>query len=116
MIVTAGYLNKINTLLDGSVKLEIGTQEITPESAGQLFSIRGKYLKVILSEENVVSEALDEIKDLEITAPGKTKKSKSQILRAKIYRWWERKGKPGEFEEYYDRTMDVLIGHIDSKN
>lgn len=39
-------------------------------------------------------------------------KTRSQIMRALIYRHWEADGKPGESEQYYNEKMDSLIHHI----
>jgi len=46
-----------------------------------------------------------------------TGRSKSQTLRDQILKFWNRfyKGKK-EFAEYYDESMDVLIGMVKKKN
>lgn len=111
MIVVAGYLNTISTLSDNSVKLVISTQEVSPQMAGDLFGVRGKFLKVILSEENVSEEIKEVIKDTRLEAPKKEGKSHSQRLRAVLYRVWEQNGEQGDFEAFYQAKMEVIIDH-----
>ncbi len=36
-------------------------------------------------------------------------KKPSQRLRAVIFRWWEKIGEPGEFEDVYEKQMNALI-------
>ena len=39
-------------------------------------------------------------------------KSKSETLRAVIWRIWEANGKKGEFKTYYDSVMDKIIDQL----
>ncbi len=115
-VITGGYLERLNTLSDGSVKIIIATQEITPETAGMLFSIRGKYIKIALNEGNILPEVVEHIEELEIKEEGKKVKSKSQILRSMIYKNWElNTNQSTNSNDHYDEIMDKLIDHFQSK-
>lgn len=39
-------------------------------------------------------------------------KSSAQRLRAVLYRLWEKRGRNGEFEKYYQTSMEKFINRI----
>lgn len=114
MIVTAGYITGIRTLADKSINVTTTTQELTPEQAGNLFSIQGKYVKVLFSEEAISQDLQNEVAGLELEEPGK-KQSKSQELRSVLYRAWLDKGNGGDFKDFYDKKMEIIINHFKDK-
>lgn len=115
MIIVAGYLNGIKTLMDGSVKIDLTTQEITPQLAGELFAARGKFLKVALSDNNIIPEAEELIDKTEVEAPKKKGKTKGQVLRSVLYILWKQQGEQGESEAFYEAKMDHIIQHFKDK-
>lgn len=118
MIVTAGYITGIRTLADKSINVTTTTQELTSQQAGDLFSLQGKYVKILFSEEAISNEAIDEVKGLELAAPVKNKKSQSSRLRDVFYRIWEKQGGTvlaGDFDEYYENQMEIIINHFKAK-
>jgi len=50
-----------------------------------------------------------------MTIEKKKNKTKSQLLRACIFLYWEDTGSQGDPEEYYNRRMDDLINLYKSK-
>lgn len=107
-------ITKITTMADRSFRLQIDTErELTPAEATLLFSLNnntGFFLfKDVPFEE-------DDLVDIPESAPKeKHEKSKSQRLRAALYRLWEKSGKIGDFELFYDTRMDRLIDQIKEK-
>lgn len=105
--VLEGIIETISSRADGSLKLSIGTQEISSEDAGKLFGFRGKFVKVLISDTNITELEVGLI-DAHQTS-GTKKKSKSQRLRAILYRVWEQQGTAMEFDQFYDTEMENLI-------
>ncbi len=107
-VVGSGIIEKIETRSDNSVKLIIGTQEIDSSEASKIFELRNKFVKYILTDSNI--SPLDEklIDELKIK-DGKRVKTKSQRLRAVLYREWEQQGLQIEFDQYYDTIMEGYI-------
>ena len=89
--------------------------ELTPATAGQLFSLQNSFVYVALKEEEFATnekEILDDLKaDFEIE-----RKSNGQRLRNILYKLWE-SDKEGflTFTRYYDHKMEQLINHFKSK-
>lgn len=113
-IIVSGILEKLSTLNDGSVKLSICTQEMDATNGAQIFGLRGKYLKVLLSDNNITEPEeilIDEAK----VQDGRKIKTKSQQLRAVLFRFHEQT-KPGvDFDQFYNEKMDGLIEHFKGK-
>lgn len=110
-IVLGCIVETISTRVDGSLKLAFGTQEIASDDAGRLIQLRGKYVKVLLSDTNVTTIEAELVDQESITGEKKTK-SKSQRLRNCIWRLWEHEGKPGEFDTFYDSYMETIITQV----
>jgi len=114
-IVLDGILENIASRADGSIKLTFGTQEVSPTQAGVLFSMRGKYAKCMLSDENISELAKEEINSLPLTSGGGKNKTPSQRLRGVLYRYWEGLGSNGDFEEWYLDMMEKIIDFYKQK-
>lgn len=112
-VVTSAYLDGFGTLKDGSVKVVLVSQEVDEKTAASLFSLRNKLLKVALSDDNISEAALSAIEQTEITDTGKKVKSRSQRLRASLYRLWESNNCGFEdFERFYDARMEAIIEQV----
>jgi len=113
-IVFAGLLENISTRSDGTVKLVLGSQEIDSSQAAKMFELRNKFLKILMSDDNI--QPLEE--SLIIETPlqdGKKIKSPSQRLRAVIFRVCEQMGNKEHFEQYYASEMENLISNYKSR-
>lgn len=114
-IVLASILENISTRSDGSVKLTLGTQEMDETNAAQLFGLRNKFVKVLLSDSNITpleESLIDETK----IHDGKKVKTKSQRLRAVLFKLHEQEGGNSEtFDIFYDEKMEKIIEQIKSR-
>lgn len=95
-------VNKVSTLKDRSVKIELITRELdTKELAELFFSVNNEVASVDIPEET------GEIK------------SKSQRLRGVLYKVWETnnelKQKYKTFSLFYDSVMEQIIEHYKEK-
>lgn len=114
-IVLECIVETIASKVDGSVSIKLGTQELDPSKAGELFSMRGKFTKVLLSDSNI-SKLEEELVDNTSLVSGKKNKSQAQRLRAVLYRVNEQQGGDEvSFEAFYKSETDKIIDHYKSK-
>lgn len=115
MIVIAASIESIKTRRDKTVSVQIGTQELSPEKAGELFSAQNKLGFVAISLQQF-SEAETEIIDNLDVSVEKADKTPAQRLRNTLYRVWE-SDKEGykDFNLYYIAKMELLINHYKTK-
>lgn len=109
-LVLAGTLENISTRNDGTIKFSFGTQELDSAQAGNLFQLRNKYCKCLLSDTNI-SEMEINVVDSEAMKDGKKVKSASQRLRAVLFRVHEQERIPAPFDDWYNNEMERLIEH-----
>ena len=106
--IGTGILEGIRTRNDGSLVFTVATQEIGSTEAARLFELRNKFLKYLLTDENISpldEKLIDELK----LKDGKKVKTKSQRLRAVLFRVWEQKETGLSFDEFYDGEMEKHI-------
>ena len=106
----------INTRADRTLKITLGTQELTPAEAGQLFNMHQSAAYVMIKEEmfnNAEKELIDKIQADQIEYQSKTP---SQRLRGVMYKMFEQDPQSfADFTRYYEYQMERLISHFKSK-
>lgn len=109
-------IEAISSRVDGTINVKIGTQELDSTNAGNLFALRGKYCKVLISDSNI-SELEAELVDAQALVAGKKMKTPSQRLRAVLYRLREQEneGDVTDFDNWYGLEMNKIIDHYKSK-
>jgi hypothetical protein len=113
-IVITGTLDSIRSLKDRSIKFVIETSELKGEEASKLFNLGGKFLKVLLTDANIISEQVEAIESFKVEEDNG--KSPSQRLRAVLYRRWEQRPQDYKtFEDYYRSRMEQYIVHEKGK-
>lgn len=114
MILLPATIEGISTRKDRTVRVTIGTQELTPEKAGQLMALQNDHCYVAIKEEEFnkdETEALEKLKAEEING-----KTPSQRMRAVLFRYWEQKPSGFKtFSSYYEHHMELLINQIKGK-
>lgn len=114
-LVFAATFDSFRTLKDKSAKITLDTQELDGKAAGDLYSMNGKFLKVLMTDANVITHP--EAESVEnFTIEEDNGKSPSVRLRAVLYRNYE-KDKKGytTFEDYYRSQMEKLIVYYKGK-
>ena len=112
-IVLTGVIENISTRVDGSIKFTVGSQEMESSTAGRLLDMRGKYIKVLLSDSGITELEANVVDAEKVT--GTRKKSQSARLRAVLYVAWEQSGLQISFEDYYRTETERMIEIIKSK-
>lgn len=102
-------IESVATRVDGTIKIVIGTQEVIPEEAAKLFSLKGKLGWMLFSENSFSEEDIPKEQAPEF----KTDKTPAQRLRAVLYRYWEsgtNRSKP--FDHFYGEWIEKKINEI----
>lgn len=110
-MLLAAIVENVSTRRDGTIKLTLGTQEVSQGKAGELFTMQNKVVGLYMSvKETIPQKVLDMVDSVDIEAPGKTK---SQRQRAVLYRIWEvQKEGFKTFEGYYAAKMEEHISNL----
>ena len=116
-VIFEGGVNKVSTLADGTLSINIHTQELPDETMMKVFSLRKCPGMVLISSDDISRAEQEEVErfttDFEV---GKTKTS-SQRLRAVLYRVWEQEGQPRgytDFPVFYESQMERIINKYKS--
>lgn len=112
MFQVPSTIQSVRTLVDGGTKLDIITQELSPDEMTELFTLKGK-IGWFLFKENVINP--DDIKDLPDIKVDKGEKTKAQRLRGVVYKLWETTGRTKTSEEFYNEYMEKIINSIKEK-
>lgn len=113
-ILFAGIVEGLRSRKDKTVAITIGSQELNPEKAGQLFNTNGHLVTCYLSiKGNVTDNEMEIIDSIEPELPGKTP---SQRLRSVLYLMW--KDKPEGYTDanlHYIHYIEKVIEHFKAK-
>lgn len=112
-ILLSSQVENVSTRRDGTIKLVLGTSELSQGKAGELFTMQNKVCAVYISvKETVPQSVMDMVDQSDVDMPGKTK---SQRQRAVLYRIWElEKDGHKTFESYYAAKMEQHITELKS--
>jgi len=115
MIILPAQIESIKSRKDKTTAIVIGTNEISPQVAGQLFTMQNSFVYCALKEEEFATNAKDIINDLKADFEIE-KKSNGQRLRNVLYKLYEQDNEGFlTFVKYYDHKMEQLINHFKSK-
>ena len=114
MVVIAGIMEGIASRKDRTVKISIGTNELSPDEAAQLFSLSSQFCYIGIKAEPFVKEERNLIDNLK--ADFENAKTPGQRLRGILFRLWEKNGEGyKDFQSYYLAKMDQLCDHYKGK-
>ena len=129
-VLFEGGVEKISTLADGSLRVHIGTPELSNETMVNLFQLNRKTGYVLLSpypvNEDQKSAVEKAAKKAEHESTEFGNKTPSQRLRAVLYVYWE-KTQPKqlnpdtgnvelvEFDLFYKRELNKIVEHYKTK-
>lgn len=112
-VLIPAYVEGIRTRKDKTISITIGTQEISPEKAGEIIHMSGKLITAYLSNTDVSKDDQEIIDSLEVDLPGK---SPSQRLRSVFYLMWKENNEGFKDQNlHYIHHMDKLIEHFKAK-
>lgn len=111
MITLPAIIEGISTRKDRTVRISIGTQEMTPETAAQLFRLANQYAYVAIKPEDFVGEEIAAIDDL--STEGEQVRTPSKRLRSVLYINYKQDAEGyNDFRDYYLHKMERIIEHF----
>jgi len=113
-VVFDGGISGIRTMADGSLRIQIDTQELPAEILTRVFELRNIPGIVLVSTDKITDAEVDAV-SYATSDFGFKQKTHSQRLRSVIYRLWEQEAKEYEFDVYYANKMNQLINHYKEK-
>lgn len=112
-ILIAAYIEGIRSRKDKTVAITVGTQELSPEKAGEIFHMNGKLITAYLSNTEVTKDDQDVVDAIELDLPGK---SPSQRLRSVLFLMWREKNEGFTDQNlHYIHHMEKIIEHYKTK-
>ena len=123
-VVFEGGIDKVSTLADGSLRIYVGTPELSNETMVNVFNLIKKPGYVLVSANAINQDQIDAVEKATTNAEF-SEKTPSQRMRGVLYKLWE-KTQPktmngdGEieyvdFDLFYKRQMNKMIDHFKSK-
>lgn len=116
MITLPCYIQKIETLKDRTGKLTIATQELIPQTAGELFGLQNSMGYLAFKVEPFTNEEKQQMEELKTDYDFNPEKSPSKRLRNVLFRVWEQgNGGYSDFNLFYISKVEEIITHYKSK-
>ena len=123
-VVFEGGIDKVSTLADGSLRVYVGTPELSNETMVSVFSLIKKPGFVLISANAINQDQIDAVEKATTNAEF-SEKTPSQRMRGVLYRLWEKtqpKNMNGDgvmeyvdFDLFYKRQMNKIIDHFKTK-
>jgi hypothetical protein len=118
-VIFDGGVETIATRADGSIKVVVGSQELSSDTMTRLFDLRRKTGYVLISTKEISQEQIDAVETSTANMEF-SEKTPSQRLRGVLYILWE-KLQPKEndqgiekfvdFDLFYKRKLNEIINH-----
>lgn len=116
IIIFGAIIDGVASRKDKTLTIRIGTQELPPDKAGQLFGLQNASVYVAIKVEDFGQEereALEALKADEMEAGGKTL---AQRLRHVLFRLWQQKPEwYTDSNSHYIGKMEKIIQHFKDK-
>ncbi len=114
MILLPGQIESIASRKDKTVKLTIGTQELSPQQAAEIFSLNQSFCYFAVKPENFTKDESDAIENLKTELD--TAKTPSQRLRSVLYMNYLQDPKGySDFGNFYLAEIEKIIDHFKRK-
>ena len=112
-LLLAVQVENIATRKDHTVSIRLGTQELSPSKAGELFTLLNQIATCYISPKEISQKEIDQVDKVNPEFGGKTQ---SQRLRNVFYLMWENSPEGfKDFNTYYHSKMEQLIEHYKTK-
>ena len=123
-VVFEGGIDKVSTLADGSLRVYVGTPELSNETMVSVFGLIKKPGFVLISANAINQDQIDAVEKATTNAEF-SEKTPSQRMRGVLYKLWEKtqpKTMNGDgvmeyvdFDLFYKRQMNKIIDHFKTK-
>tara|TARA_R100000329_G_scaffold10892_1_gene12113 strand:- start:1030 stop:1395 length:366 start_codon:yes stop_codon:yes gene_type:complete len=113
-VIFEGGVAKVSTLADGSLSINIHTQELQDEVMMKLFNLRKKPGMVLISSDSIGQKEVDLVEEYTSDFDIGKGKTPSQRLRSVLYVVWEQGDQKYDFPIWYESQMDRIINKYKS--
>ena len=114
-ILVQAQIESISSRKDRTVKVVIGTQELPPDQAGELFSLNNNLANIYISANQISGDMMAEIDKASVESVDSIK-SPSQRLKAVFYLNYNQNPEGfNSFDLYYLHQMEKVINHYKKK-
>lgn len=112
-LLLSTYVENISTRKDKTVKIVLGTQELSPEKAGQLFQMMNSLAATYISKKDIGEDEMSQVDSVDPEVGGK---SQSQRIRNVLYLVWKSQSEGfKDFDSYYKFKTEQYIEHMKNK-
>ena len=112
-ILVACMIESISTRKDRTVKIVLGTQEISPVKAGELISLSNQLASVYISPTKINEDELEMVDKIDPELGGKTQ---GQRIRNTLYVLFEKNNEGfKDFNSFYKNKTEKIIDHLKNK-
>jgi hypothetical protein len=112
-IILPVVIENIATRRDRSVKIVLGTQELSSGKAGEIFTLLNNLAVVYISPKEVDQKEIDQVDKLD---PDMGSKTQSQRIRNVLYKLFEQDHEGHkDYDSYYRAKTELYIEHLKAK-
>lgn len=112
-LLLSTYVENISTRKDKSVKITLGTQELSPEKAGELFNLMNQLAATYISSKGVSEDEMNQVDEVN---PDIACKSQSQRIRNVLFLLWKQSSEGfNDFDSFYKNKTEKFIEHLKGK-
>lgn len=112
-IMLPAYIENITSRKDKTVKITIGTQEISQGNAGEVFSLLNTLAVVYISPKEISQKEIDQVDKINPELEGK---SQGQRIRGVLFILFTQNNEGHkDFEAYYKAKTEMYIEHLKGK-
>jgi hypothetical protein len=112
-ILVPVQVENISTRKDKTVKLVLGTQELSPAKAGELFNLLNTVGMAYLCPKGINQNEIDQVDRLDPEFEGKTQ---SQRIRSVLFKLFQQDSEGfKDFDNYYKGKTEKVIEHFKAK-
>lgn len=115
--IFSAIIEGVATRVDKTLKITLGSNELSPEGYANLFKLNQKFVGVLINEEGIDDKDVRELDEKMFDEFDKRQtKTPSQRLRNVFYLLWEQnKGGYEDFKDYYAKKMEGVIEYYKAK-
>ena len=104
-VIFEGGVNKVSTLADGTLSINIHTDD----TMMRIFGLRKSPGMVLISSDDISKAEQEEVEQFTTDFEVGKNKTASQRLRAVLYRVWEQGEQVHDFPIWYESQMERII-------
>tara|TARA_R100001460_G_scaffold4702_3_gene13124 strand:- start:155 stop:520 length:366 start_codon:yes stop_codon:yes gene_type:complete len=113
-VIFEGGVNKVSTLADGTLSINIHTQELPDDTMMRIFGLRKSPGMVLISSDDISKAEIEEVEKFTTDFEVGKNRTASQRLRAVLYRVWEQGDQVYDFRIWYESQMERIINKYKS--